>query len=291
MTPAHLHDVRAQGNIGARFLSKKPGQGPEQGKALALVVDSQAFERSEERRNQHEAFYAFLDKLPFEVEAAQMRVIWKLLARDPLELKRAEALAICPPLRSPHSSGYKRFYCKRFKLCNYCPERRATKQAGALIEAATSFKAPCAVLLTCPTAGLLGLGLEITRMRRALRRITRLAWFAKVVKAGVLAFECPLGKGARHWHLHAHGVVDAAGLTPAFETRCNREWKASTGNARARFGFEPVRSVPSLVSYALKLGDRPSSWAPALGAMTDEQRARLDQALTGRRMTASWRAR
>lgn len=283
----HLHEVRAQGNKSTCLPPRKAGS------ALDSSIKAQASERSEESRSQHAAFFGYLDNLPFEVEPKQLRVIRKLLARSPLALKQAEALAICPPIRGPRVYGFTRFPCKQYRLCCYCPERRATKHADKLIGAATAFNSPVAVLLTCPTSGELGLGREFTTMRSALRRMARLSWFAKVVRAGALAFECPLQRWRKvtHWHLHAHGVVDAANLTPAFKARCDRQWKAFTGNKRARFGFQPVKSLPGLVSYALKLGDRPSSWAPALGAMTDEQRARLDEALAGRRMTAAWRAR
>jgi hypothetical protein len=282
---ASQHEVRGQGNKKTSFPSHK------QAIALASTVKSQATERSEESRSQHAAFDAILAKLPFQVEGAQLQVIRKLLARVPLALEQARALAICPPLKSPHQPNFTRFYCKDYRLCLYCPERRAAKQATKLIQAATTYKAPVAVLITCPTHGELGLGLELTTMRQALRRMARLGWFAKVVRAGAVAFECPLGRGGKHWHLHAHGVVDAASLTDVFKARCDRQWKGFTGNARARFAFEPVRSIPSLVTYALKLGDRPSSWAPSLGSMTEEQRARLDAALSGRRMTSTWRAR
>jgi hypothetical protein len=297
LTTVSQHEVRTQRRNCRPLSSTKPALGEEQGKALALVVGAQASERSEESHKQFVSFYSRLDRFPFEIEAEQLKVCHSVLARDPLALDRAVRLAVCPPLRAPRVYGFKRFPCKFYRLCTYCPERRARHEAKKLMKAAQHFKAPVAVLVTWPTLTQvgpavarrrLGLRCEITTMRAALRRLTRAAWFSKVVRGGALAFECPLGAGATHWHLHAHGIVEAPNITPAFKTRCNREWRALADGRLARFSFEPLANAAALVSYALKLGDRPNSWAPALGTLTEKQRTELDDALAGRRMTTVW---
>jgi hypothetical protein len=151
----------------------------------------------------------------------------------------------------------------------------------------SGYAAPLAVLVTCPSKSLLDLPAALRMLQASLASFRRRRWFSLACRAGAIAIETPLTKDGRRWALHAHGVLDVPGDSPAFRTRCAAEWRALTGIPGAVFDFETARSVPSLVGYSLKVGDA-KSWAPSARELSPQLMAHLDAALGGRRLVLAW---
>jgi hypothetical protein len=150
-----------------------------------------------------------------------------------------------------------------------------------------SYAAPLVVLVTCPSKSLLDLPAALRTLQSSLASLRRRRWFSSACRAGAIAVETPLTQDGRRWALHAHGVLDVCGDSPAFRTRCAAEWRALTAIPGALFDFEAARSVPNLVGYALKVGNA-KSWAPSARELSPQLMAHLDAALGGRRLVLAW---
>jgi hypothetical protein len=157
---------------------------------------------------------------------------------------------------------------------------------------AVSYADARAVLVTCPSKTLLDLPDALGCFRTGLRKIRRRRWFAACVRGGTLAIETPLTRDGRRWALHAHGVVDVTtdADDAAWKNRVASTWIDLTNIPGAVFEFEPLRSAPALIRYALKIGDT-KSWAPGGHDLPDGRRIHLDRALRGRRLVITWGAR
>jgi hypothetical protein len=149
------------------------------------------------------------------------------------------------------------------------------------------YTAPLVVLVTCPSKSLLDLLAALRTLQTSLASLRRRRWFSSACRAGAIAVETPLTRDRRRWALHVHGVIDVPGDSLSFRTRCAAEWRALTGIPGAVFDFEAARSVPSLVGYALKVGDA-KSWAPSARELSPQLMAQLDAALRGRRLVLAW---
>jgi hypothetical protein len=228
-----------------------------------------------------------LDRLP-DIEGPQFEAVRAVLARDPLAADRAWRLAACPPVSTPlHPGSPVRRYPCRLRGCAYCAERRARQLSSKLAGRASSYAAPLAVLVTCPSKTLFDLDAALGTMQGALAALRRRRWFASAVPAGSLAIETPLTKDGHRWALHAHGVLSVAGDSAAFRTRCAAEWRQLVGITGAVFDFEPVRDVTTFSRYALKVGQE-KSWAPDARELSPKALAHLDGVLRGRRLVLSW---
>jgi hypothetical protein len=261
---------------------------------IACDVESlareQASERSEERLRAASTLEAITDRIA-DIEAPQLEAVRSVLVRDPLAIDRAWRLASCPPTSSPLRAGspVRRYPC-RLRCCAYCAERRARRLARSMSERTSSYKAPLAVLVTCPSKTLHDLPAALQSLQTSLATLRRRRWFTTAVASGALAIETPLTKDGRRWALHAHGVLDVPGDAPPFRARCAAEWQALTGIPGAVFDFEALRDGARLAAYALKVGDA-KSWAPGPRELSPQRIAHLDSAIGGRRLVLAWGAR
>lgn len=251
------------------------------------LVHEQSKERSDERRRAETTLQDIEERVR-DIEPHQLAACRSVLARDPLATGRAWRLATCPPDSIPLSLGspVRRYPC-RLRCCVYCAERRAKRLARGMNVRTAGYAAPLVVLVTCPSKSLLDLPAALRKLQCALASLRRRRWFSASCRAGAIVVETPLTQDGRRWALHAHGVLEVPGDSPAFRTRCAAEWRALTGIPRAMFDFEAARSVPSLIAYALKVGDA-KTWTPSARELSPQLMAHLDAALGGRRLVLAW---
>lgn len=251
------------------------------------LAREQRKERTDER-SRAEATLGFIEERIRDIEPHQLEACRSVFTRDPLATDRAWRLASCPPDSTPLSPGspVRRYPC-RLRCCAYCAERRARRLARGTTIRAASYAAPLAVLVTCPSKSLLDLPAALRALQTSLASLRRRRWFSASCRAGAIVIETPLTQDGRRWALHAHGILDAPGDSPAFRTRCAAEWPALTGIPGAMLDFEAARNVSSLVAYALKIGDAKSG-APSARELSPQLMAHLDAALGGRRLVLAW---
>lgn len=120
-----------------------------------------------------ERFDRLIAALPEDLPVAEQQVqaAEAMLARDPLRTERAYRVLICPLPRDPRwHDGFVRMPC-HLRGCPACAERRAARLAADIVERASGYEQPTAILITCPSRSLLDLAASVRLLRASLGKL------------------------------------------------------------------------------------------------------------------------
>lgn len=233
---------------------------------LPLPSDSSSLDHSETNSHPLQSQSRAQHRLHAPVQELRTQIVtacWESF--DPALCKRARKMGMCgiAPLAKFHANALPTVSLGRCRdrLCPTCAKFRASKLSARITPIVQRARSVRMVTLTMPQCGR-DLGERVDDLHAAMRKLrARKSWKERVT-GGVFVVEVTRGQADKHWHVHAHLLIE--GSYYSFDA-LKHDWSESVG-AISNVWINAVHDREKGVGYVTKYlskGTDVASWSDA----------------------------